>query len=267
VTVAATRVAPEWLALRERADAAARSTELVHLLLRRPPGEWVIHDLASGTGAMGRWLAPQLPGEQRWVLHDLDADLLRRAAARPPAASDVHLETRQSDVTRLRSEDLAGATLITASALLDLLTAEELVAVTDICCAAGCAVLLMLSVTGEVALEPSDPLDARVASAFNAHQRRQTPRGRLLGPDAQAAAADALRRAGAEVVMRASPWRLDSSTAALTVAWITGWLRAAFEHEPGLAVEAQAYARKRLDQARRGRLSVTVGHADLLVLP
>ncbi len=44
----------------------------------------MIHDLGCGTGAMGRWLAPLLPGPQHWVLHDRDADLLEVAAADAP---------------------------------------------------------------------------------------------------------------------------------------------------------------------------------------
>ena len=70
------RVTPEWLALREPADAAARSVELVERLRARLVGspELVIHDLGAGTGSMGRWLAPLLPGPQHWVLHDRDVD-------------------------------------------------------------------------------------------------------------------------------------------------------------------------------------------------
>ena len=61
MTVEAIRVSPGWLDLREGADAAARAGELVARLRRRLPagGRWVIHDLACGSGAMGRWLAPR----------------------------------------------------------------------------------------------------------------------------------------------------------------------------------------------------------------
>ena len=133
MTVEAIRVSPAWLDLRERADAAARSRELVWHLRRRLPagGPLSIHDLGCGSGAMGRWLAPLLPGPQHWVLHDRDPDLLALAEAdQPGPAADgaaVTVETRLSDVTRLGRDELAGATLITASALLDLLTADELV--------------------------------------------------------------------------------------------------------------------------------------------
>ena len=85
MTVEAIPVSPAWLDLRERADAAARSRELVsHLRPRLPAGgHLVIHDLGCGSGAMGRWLAPLLPGPQHWVLHDRDPDLLALAEAAP----------------------------------------------------------------------------------------------------------------------------------------------------------------------------------------
>ena len=106
-----------------------------------------------------------------------------------------------------------------------------------------------------------------MAAAFNAHQRRTTTAGRLLGPDAVAAAVDGLRGTGAEFVVRPSPWRLDAAHAHLTAEWFGGWVAAACEQEPALAAEAGAYRDRRLAQAAAGELSVTVDHADLLVLP
>ena len=91
-------------------------------------------------------------------------------------------------------------------------------------------------------LAPADPLDARVAAAFDAHQRRATPRGRLLGPDAVEAAAEGFRRLGAEVSVGPSPWRLGATDSALAVEWLTGWIDAAFEQEAGLAAEADSSA-------------------------
>jgi hypothetical protein len=262
------RVSSSWLELREPADAAARATELVELL---EPSSGVIHDLACGTGSMGRWLAPLLDGPQRWVLHDRDDDLLEVAASELPGpAADgaaVDVETRPSDVTRLRAGDFADASLVTASALLDMLTADDLAALVDGCAGAGCPVLVTLSVVGQVALDPADPLDVRLAAAFDAHQRRPTAGGRLLGPDAADAAADAFRRHGAEVLVRPSPWRLGAAEADLAAEWLGGWVGAACEQEPALTAAAAPYARRRLAEVRAGRLRVTVGHADLLVLP
>lgn len=267
------RVSREWLTLREPADAAARSLDLIDRLAGHRPsaGHWVIHDLGGGTGAMGRWLAPLLPGPQHWIVHDLDADLLDVAAAHPPGpAADgarVTLEGRHSDITRLGPGDLEGATLITASALLDLLTLDELAGLIGVCAPLGCPILLTLSVVGRVELTPADPLDRRVAAAFDAHQRRVTERGRLLGPDAATLAAEHLGRLGGEVLVRPSPWRLDASQADLAAQWCTGWVGAACEQEVGLAVDAAPYAHRRLAQAAAGDLAVTVDHADLLASP
>jgi hypothetical protein len=282
VSAAAVRVSPAWLELREPADAAARSEELVRRLRRRlPPGALVVHDLGGGSGAMGRWLAPRLAAPQHWVVHDRDADLLELAVAGPPHG--VTVEPRLSDVTRLEPADLAGASVVVASALLDLLTADELAAMLRAC--AGRPLLLALTVVGRVALTPAEPLDARIGAAFDAHQRRD---GRP-GPDAVAAAVAMLR--GAEPVVRPSPWRLGpahaglaagrpgasstgiaagrpgASTADLTAEWLDGWIAAACEQEPALAAEGRAYRDRRLAQIAAGGLSVTVDHADLLVLP
>ena len=123
--------------------------------------------------------------------------------------------------------------------------------------------LLALTVVGRVTLTPEEPLDALMGAAFNAHQRR----GRLLGPDAVAAAVGELRGTGAEVLVRPSPWRLDAARADLAAEWFDGWVAAACEQEPALAAEAGAYRDRRLAQAAAGELDVIVDHADLLVLP
>jgi hypothetical protein len=283
MTIETIRVSPSWLELREAADAAARARQLVGRLRHEVPadGHLLIHDLACGSGAMGRWLAPLLPGPQHWVLHDRDPDLLALATINRPSpaagGAEVTLEARVSDVTRLGYDDLAGATLVTTSAFLDLLTRDELTGIIEVCAEVGCPVLFTLSVTGRVRLLPADPLDAMVAAAFHAHQRRVTPRGRLLGPDAVEAAAEGFRRLGAEVVIRPSPWRLGPRENALAKEWLTGWVDAAkewltgwvdaaCEQDPALR-DADLYRSRRLNDAAAGVLAVTVGHADLLVLP
>ena len=212
----------------------------------------MIHDLGGGSGAMGRWLAPRLPQPQHWVVHDRDEDLLALAVADPPPG--VTVEARRGDITRLAPDALAGADLVVASALLDMLTADELRRMLGAC--RGHRILIAMTVTGRVSFAPPEPLDVPLGVAFNAHQRRD---GRL-GPDAVAAALDAL---GGEVLVRPSPWHLGTAHAELMTAWFGGWVDAACEKEPELASEARAYRERRLAQAHEA----TVDHADLLVLP
>jgi hypothetical protein len=254
------RAGADWLALREPADAVARSCELVdELATFLAQDELVVHDLGSGTGSMARWLAPRLRRPQRWVLHDRDGELLARVGPEH--------ETRGDDVTRLGSGELADAGLITASALLDMMTGEELERFVDVCSAPGCPVLVTLSVVGRVELAPADPLDPVVMEAFNAHQRRVTAGGRLLGPDAGRVAVEAFGARGRGVVVRPSPWRLGPEQSALAAAWFTGWLGAALEQRPELRAPVADYARRRLTEVAGGSLSVTVDHEDLLVRP
>ncbi len=264
------RASAAWLTLREPVDAAARAPDLVEKVRSCLPTDRVaeIHDLGCGTGSMARWLAVQLDGPQQWVLWDRDSDLLALAAASPPYqgadGAAVTVETRRCDITRLEPTELAGADLITASAVLDMMTAEELDRLVATCAGASCPVLIALSVTGCVDLVPSDPFDQRVTDAFNAHQRRTVGRRRLLGPDAVGAAVDRFARLGMDVLVRPSPWRLGPGQAALAAEWLHGWLAGACEQQPELRAEARAYAQRRLAAAAAGRLSVTVNHLDLL---
>jgi SAM-dependent methyltransferase len=254
---------PDWLALREPADHAARSADLAarltsHLGCRRAAGHTVVvRDLGCGTGSMARWLAPRLSLRQRWSVHDRDAGLAHRAAATAPVSATAVV----GDLRDL--PDLAGTDVVVCSALLDLLDAPAVEHLAALCASAGAAALLTLSVTGEVALDPADRLDGPVAAAFDAHQRRD---GRL-GPDAPAVVADAFARRGAAVTRRPSPWRLGPDAPGLLEEWLRGRLDAACAQDPSLVPAAGPYLERRLAALAAGALHAEVGHADLLALP
>ncbi|MDN3358776.1 class I SAM-dependent methyltransferase [Actinomadura sp. DC4] len=257
---AASHCPPEWLDLREGADADARATALLPPL-RAYLGDTerlVVHDLGCGTGSMARWLAPLLPNPQHWVMHDRDPVLLARATAGPGV-------TVTTDCGNLADADLTGACLVTASALLDLLTAKEIGGLAAAC--AGRPALLTLSVTGRVELTPADPFDSVVESAFNAHQRRVAAGRCLLGPDAPEVATAAFEGHGMAVRGHESPWRLGPDRAELIAEWLTGRVAAVREQWPDLAVRAEAYLDRRLAANAAGELHVVVHHRDLLALP
>ena len=245
-----------WLGLREPADAAARAADLVALL---PAGTRTVRDLGCGTGSLARWLAPQLPAGQHWILEDRDPVLLEHAAA-TIAVDGVTVTTTLGDVTALTAADLAGTDLVTCSALLDLLTEGEVGDLAAVCAESRTPALFTLSVAGEVTLEPADRRDAEVTAAFNEHQRRVDGGRRLLGPDAPAAAVAAFEKAGATVVTRPSPWILGPDRADLTAEWLRGWVAAAQEQRPDQ--DFSGYLADRLAEPPRAR----VGHVDLLAI-
>ncbi len=266
------RVGAGWLDQREAADAAARSKNLADLLRRHlPTGRPIaVHDLGCGTGSMTRWLAPRLNGPQHWSLYDVDTTLLDLAAARATGvrAADgrpVTVETHRLDIAQLRAAQLRRADLITASALLDILTASDLDALARACIEAERPALFTLTVIGQVALTPPDPIDRVVTAAFNAHQRRLARGDILLGPDAVSVATSLFRRSGADVHVRPSPWRLGPPDATLAAAWFDGWVGAAREIRPDLALDA--YIDRRRRELAAGRVLTVVHHADLLTFP
>ena len=167
-----------WLALRRTADSAARAPELeAHaadwLRQRRmataPARPLRLLDLGSGSGANPCHLAPRLPGLQQWTLIDHDAGLLARAQAACAGLHDadggsVDVITRCLDLARIDAHMLAGADLVCASALLDLVDAAWLDRLADACTAAGSALLVTLSVDGNWRFVP-DAASAMAAPA------------------------------------------------------------------------------------------------------
>lgn len=262
-------VDPGWLDLRGPADARARTafaggltSRLARHLERRRPGTGQARmvDVGAGTGAGARWLRDRLPVAQDWRLIDHDVRLLSAAVAHADGWARTVVADLADLPTLLREEP---ADVVTCQALLDVLTPEQVHAVLDPAVESGAAVLLSLNVTGEVALSPPHADDAVVDEAFNAHQRR----GRRLGPDAGGYVADILSGHGYAVTSARTPWHLGPEDAALIQAWLEGRAEAAAEQEPDRAGQVRRWRDWRVATARRGDLTASVGHVDVLALP
>ncbi|MDQ4212734.1 SAM-dependent methyltransferase [Microbacterium capsulatum] len=262
---------PDWLALRAAADDTARATELASVLARLlPPGPVVLHDLGAGTGGMTRWLAPRLPGPQQWVLHDGDAEILDHLdleTVADDAGRRVGVSVVVEDLEDLSTGAFAGASAVTGSALLDVVTREEAGRIVAACLEAGVPALFSLSVTGVVILDPPDALDAAIGRAFNDHQRRDADGRRMLGPDAAPLLIRLFTGAGWRVRSASTPWHLGPADAALTAAWLDGWVGAALEQRPEFEPAAEDYLARRRVQLAAGALHVTVSHQDVLAWP
>lgn len=256
----------EWLELREPVDHRSRAAALLHPLRRwwSDTGKTAVVDLGSGTGSNMRYLAPRLPGRQVWTLVDRDEELLARTA---PPFSGVDVTLVRADLGLEGLDTIAGAGLVTASALLDLVTGEWLGAVAEACANAGAGALFALTYEGTIAWEPDDPDDGLVRDALNDHQRRDKGLGDALGPGAGRVAEEAFRRSGYRTRVEASPWRLGPGDRALALEFVSGCARAAIEHAPAHAERVQAWAERRTATLASGEFDLTVGHVDVLALP
>lgn len=253
--------AADWLALREPADRQARHAGLcrqIRGLLDRRPRLRVV-DLGAGTGANLRYLAPRLARPQHWVLVEREPALL--AAVEPPPRVTVtpllHDLSAELDGIGLQSADL-----ITASALLDLVSAPWLEAFVAACRTTPALLHFALTVDGRIAWSPADPDDEAVLAAFRRHQRRDKGFGPALGPEAAQALERRLQRAGYRLRTARSDWQLDETHGALQEALLTGQAEAAHEAAPSLDVEG--WYERRLARIADGRSRVRVGHRDHL---
>jgi len=301
----------DWLHQREPFDAAARDGAAQRLVLDTRLAAWRplvgtplrVIDLACGTGANLRWLAPRLGGAQQWLVVDHDAALLRRWPACLAAGDggksvnsgnsgnrddgrggreggtlqfsgfgfNAAIVRRRLDLAQaLESLPWHAARLVTGSALLDLVSVawlQRLVAATAM---ARMALLMALSVDGRHRWSPGDADDAAVAALFGAHQQRDKGfGGPALGGAAAPALVLALRGCGYRVHSARSDWLLDGRrdvhALALQLALVDGIATAALEQAPASAAVVQAWRQRRLALAPRSVLRV--GHLDVLALP
>lgn len=257
----------DWLALREPADVAARSEALTRLAgdrlaLRR--GHRAI-DLACGTGANVRYLTARLPVVPTWTIVDHDPALLaeaRRQLGSGPLGPEYTLTARRLDLADLDPAVVAGHDLVTASALLDLVSTAWLETLARACRSAEAVVLLALTFDGRVDCTPPHPDDELVRGLVLRHQRRDKGFGPALGPDAVAVAEACFATAGFTVRTAHSDWQLESPR--LQRELIAGWARAAAEIDPAQASRLAAWEQRRHAHVLEGRSRIRVGHRDLV---
>jgi SAM-dependent methyltransferase len=254
-----------WLALREPADRAARAALVANGVagILAPHPMPVVVDLGAGTGANLRFMAPRLPRGQRWRLIDRDLELLALARHRIDGVPGASVSTICADLAPLDPHLLKDATLVTASALLDLVSDAWLTNLVSQCCAQGAAGLFALSYDGRITCSPADDDDAAIRDLVNAHQRTDKGFGRALGPEAAGRAAALFEAKGYHVVRARSDWRLGEEEADLQRALIEGWARAAAELRPDLALAAAAWRERRLALVAAERSRIVVGHEDV----
>jgi hypothetical protein len=276
-----------WLQLREPADAAARSDSLTRMIADALAGHEPVRvlDLATGTGANLRYLAPHLPHRQHWLVADRDPALLALlpgltaswAAARKHDVRthadgcairgerlDCHVEARQLDLGSLTDSDLfAGRHLVTASALLDLVSQRWLEELAARCRTAGAAALFTITYDGRSCCSPPEPEDDVIRDLLHRHQNRDKGLGGpAAGPGAAARAVRCFTEAGYRVRTEASDWSLGPAEHELQRRLIEGWADAAADMGLGAATVAPWRVR-RIAHVEAGRSRIIVGHLDI----
>ena len=277
-----------WLDRRESADAAARSAglleQLAQLVREREPTQFV--DLATGTGANLRAVAPWLGAEQRWVAVDHDpallaafTDRMRRWAVQRGGKLQTRSETVEVLLPDSRLEielvtcdlsngldalSLSPACVVTASALLDLVSEDWLSRVVERCRVLGSIACFALTYDGTVTLNPPVSDDDWIIAALNRHQRGDKGFGPALGPAAADVAHRLFEQAGFRTLVSRSDWQLGAADADLQAALFTGWAEAALDLFPQQPERIAAWLAARQSHIGAGTANASVGHLDLL---
>jgi hypothetical protein len=254
----------EWLSLREGADHLARSVSLARIAIERSAadGPLRILDLAAGTGSNLRYLQKMALGVDaatEFLLVDHDPALLARVPKTP------EISTRCLDLAGLNDRTLfEGRSLVTASALLDLVSEAWLRILANRCAEGGAAVLFALTYDGRIVCTPEDRDDRTVVARVNEHQRRDKGFGPALGPDATGCAERCFRERGYQVTRDRSDWQLTPKDAELQRQLIDGWAQAAIELKSSDSVVVEGWRRRRHAHIDTQHSHIVVGHEDLV---
>ncbi|NJO23932.1 MAG: class I SAM-dependent methyltransferase [Sphingomonadales bacterium] len=244
----------DWLTLREPFDRAARDVGLAEKLAAWSAQREALDvvDLGSGTGSMRRWLAPRLHVAQRWRLVERDRALIAVGKQQLDAAEAGYV---QADlVADLESLVLPSTGLVTASALVDLVSEAWAKRLARAVVRAGAALYLTLTYDGAIDLDPADGFDLAVTSLVNRHQTQDKGFGPALGPRAHAGFLNLLEPASGTLLTASSPWVIEAGGLAMQRALIEGWAAAAVETESDAQADIRAWQGRRLavvDVARR----------------
>jgi hypothetical protein len=271
--------ASDWLAAREAADHRARSRELTEelnqwLLLHYDSLPPEIHcpvqivDIGTGRGSNALFLVPFLQVPQTWLALDQDAALLREARQRVDIL-DVPFETTTVQLSPENMEQHlpAEVSLITASALIDLVSEPWLKTLSQAAAHRKSAMLIVLSYAGHFEVSPGHPDDELLRNLVNQHQHGDKGTGTALGPEAPIVLRDLLTQEGYRVKLAESPWTLSSGDQALVGMLMQGWTDAAIEQSPTDRDRLNRWLDTRNRQLSEGKLTVVVRHLDLLALP
>jgi hypothetical protein len=259
----------EWLALREPYDFRARNAAVLDAVAKAfaaAPSISVV-DLACGTGATMRAIGARLPARQNWLLVDNDLSLLAKVTTlfRPPALT---VKAQPIDLARDLELALDGPLdLVTASSLLDLVSAEWLERLVVEAAVRRLPLYAALSYDGRVLIEPEDAYDSEIIAALNRHQHGDKGFGPALGPRAAAQAITSFERVGYSVVQGRSDWQLAPDDHSIQLEMLGGFAAAAQDLDDLPVARIAAWLSRRNDLVTRGRSSLRIGHVDFFASP
>ena len=263
----------EWLNLREASDHKARDRHLLktaaNWLNDLKSKDKVIVDLGSGTGSTIRGLQryTTLAPSIQWRLVDNDPELLAEAVHRH--SEEYSIESFLVDLSATQKLPLESVSLITASALLDLVSSNF---IRDLCQlikekneGRPLGFYSALNYDGCIKWTPVHPLDAAILMNFNTDQRRDKGFGPALGPDATDFLKTQFHSTKFQCLSAKSPWLLGSADYLLTESLINGISGVAIQTGGLTNSDIQDWKTFRIENVRTG--TCYLGHTDILVLP
>jgi len=280
-----TQFATDWLEERNRFDEAARNPQVEHAFLQAAQQYDPVNiiDLGAGSGATFLYLAPKIPGSQRWTLVELNPSLLKHARQRIKLWSHAKgmqttLENTDQIVLQREKQEISvqftkGSLLqleqllpleyyqlVTASAVNDLLSRDMLEQLLQTLHRYKLGCYTMLNYQG-MHFFPEEGQDTAMIAAYEKHMQRQQDFGKALGPDC----ADAFRQIGQQLYGKSpvegqSDWIIRPSDRLMHRYLLSFMEKSIPEVAPKL--DLQGWLDRKQELLQQEQLRLTVAHLD-----
>ena len=262
----------DWLALREPYDGIARAGAPMQLLKAwsRDKSRLTIADLGSGTGANFRAISPHFVCPQQWILLEWDPALIEQGHGLQSAKLENNCQCHYVPcdlTTDLETAVPIRVDLVTASALIDLVSETWLDRLLDLVRNRHCALYLTLSYNGEMSWEPAEEFDDEAHRLFEEHQRRDKGFGPALGGQAVAHLHAQLSGIVGRVQTGASDWLFGPADTDIQRSLLQTIVRAGKEVDESSSAALDQWAVRRRMAIDETQSHCRVGHQDLLYLP
>ncbi|MFZ0072293.1 MAG: hypothetical protein WAK85_13570, partial [Xanthobacteraceae bacterium] len=204
---------------------------------------------------------------QVWRLVDNNLELLTHASKLTRSGAFA-IEACALDLNCGLQDALNGPIdLITAFALLDLVSESWLARLVGEIVRRSIPIYATLSYDGRADISPADPLDAAVFAAVNTHQRTDKGFGPALGPAAAYAAIAQLESMDYFLVHGASDWVLGPDDREMQMKIFASWASAACGTGRLSHSDMVGWLARRRAAVIAGCSSIRVGHLDFFATP
>jgi hypothetical protein len=278
----------DWLEERYRLDAEARNKRVEHAVLeafQRFPTLCVL-DVGSGLGANARYYSRLFSSNQEWILVEKSKILSLRAISslrfwaeanewmteELSEGLQIWLPEKEVRIKSINASffhlseivDLSRINLVTANAVMDLISEDQFVTFAENLISYRIPLLATMNYES-MYFEPEEEEDVEFIALYERHMKRSQEFGSALGPDSTRQIIDFSVKRGFPVIHGQSTWKIEYGDLKM-MRFLFRFIHQALSENirsKGERIRMEAWFRRKWQQVKSHKLKMVVEHSDI----